>query len=204
RTVGLARPGAASTTTLASSPTPAGSHTPYVLTIRVRGTGTSAPGGQVELKDASRGYTLLGTGNLVPTGPDRSEVQIPSSVLWAGLWGNLSIRADYSGDTTYAPAVSGQTGFHGNVPGPFVQTVYRERWDLDSDRVSDVLLCDATGNKYLLQQRNGAFVAPTSVPALGNRTVLGAGETGGRPMVVWSNAGGIGASPFSGQGAGGD
>jgi CSLREA domain-containing protein len=195
--------GLAATVSLASSLNPAGSHTPYVLTVSVRGSGPSAPVGTVTLRDPSRGFNVLGRGNLYATGPDSSETQIPSSVLGAPRWGNVSIQATYDGDPTYAPATSGQFTVRGHVPGPLVQTVYREAWDVDSDRVSDVLSCDGGGRKYLLQQRNGAFAAPTAVPALDPRTILGAGETGGLPMIVWSDgAGGVGATLFSGQGAG--
>ncbi|MCC7526865.1 MAG: CSLREA domain-containing protein [Chitinophagaceae bacterium] len=203
--------GAGAVVEVTSSLNPARTGQAFDLTVLVTGSAGVRPTGSVVLLDLRRPYAgpngqttypTMAYGSLVPSSsqPDRAELLVPSSALVLGgsSWGNARIRAEYRGDAVYARTASPE----------FVQTLYRPSSDLDGNGLSDLLLCDAAGEKYVLQDQGGVFVGPTRLPALGaGRTVLGLGEFGlpAEPAVLWSDASGrLGGTPLTGGAAGAD
>ncbi len=202
--------GAGAQVDLTSSNSPARAGEAFDLTVRVRGNAGARPTGTVTLLDLRRPSSLPGGQVVFPTvaygtlqpgpAPDEAELVVPSSSLTLGgsLWGNLRLRAHYGGDALYARTASPD----------LTQTVYRPVSDLDGNGLTDLLLCDAANEKYLVQDQGGTFGGPTPLPAVdAGRTVLGLGEFGlpSEPAVLWSDAGGrLGGTLLTGGAGGAD
>jgi CSLREA domain-containing protein len=200
------RSGISAQVELTSSRNPARSRGGFVLTVTVRGSGGVKPMGVVTLYDVAHSMTMgngqvafhqLAYGKLDPSHPDPdvSTLTLPSSALtlYGTLWGNVRMRAEFHGDSTYAPASSME----------LVQTLYREKSDLDGDGRTDLLLCSLSSNdKHLIRAGNSSFSGPFALPALGSSlAVLGTGEFGfhAEPAVLWRDAAGVyGGTTFSG------
>jgi hypothetical protein len=191
--------------TLRSSENPVRSRGKFDLTIEVRGSGGVKPKGVVALSDLGHSMTWAGgqvtfhqldSGYLDPSHPDPdvSTLVIPSHRLRlrGSQWGNVRIRADFQGDSTYAATSSME----------LVQTIYREKSDLDKNGLTDLVLCSVPGNEHFLVQAGaGSFSGPTALPDLDRTfTVIATGEFGfkAEPAVVWSDAGNFFGTTFSG------
>jgi CSLREA domain-containing protein len=200
-------PGLSVSVEVQSSLNPVRSHEKYQLTALVHGSGGTMPTGVVTLYDTAHttlmpnGQTVfhfLASATLTPSAtlPDTAFALFDSNKLqrMGSEWGNLPIRAQYLGDSTYAPTASSPD---------FVQTVYREKSDLDGDGSTDLVLCNSANEKFLVQDVAGTFKGPFALTGIGpTHTLIGTAEfgVGHEPAVVWRDTGSgtIGGTTFAG------
>lgn len=187
--------GIAARVEIVSSRNPVRSRGSYDLTVQVTG-GAGVPTGAVVLHQLRSGQSVaVASGWLTPsaTQPDTAELLIKSAGLrLAGSsWGRVRLQAEYMGDALYAPTSSPE----------FAQIIYREKSDLDGNGLTDQVLCDSTGEAYLVHDHAGSFSGPDRVAGFAGRTLLGVGEFGlpAEPALVWLDGSGrIGGTAFAG------
>jgi CSLREA domain-containing protein len=189
-------PGSSLTVETRSSRSRARSHETFQIFVLARGFGGNRPTGRVQLVDLNRptpatgsipaGFEVIADASLSSGSGDTAVAVVDSTTLQlrGSLWGNIRMRAQYLGDSTYGPASSAD----------FVQTIYREKSDLSGDGFTDLVLCDAANEKFQVLTPHGSFTAPGPLPQLdATRVVLGTAEFG-RPQesaVVWRDASGV-------------